>query len=81
MPRARVAHQDVLGLREPMPFGVFIVSHVPFGTYFQAEAGPARRANAAASVAAVISVFVIMIGASSRPRRAGRAGLRWMMKT
>ena len=36
MPRAPVAHQDLPGLREPMPFGVFIVSHVPFGTYFQA---------------------------------------------
>src|ERR1700730_18733108 len=34
MPRAPVAHQDP-GLREPMPFGVFIFSHVPFGTYFQ----------------------------------------------
>ncbi len=35
LPRAPVAHQDLPGLREPMPFGVFIVSHVPFGTYFQ----------------------------------------------
>src|SRR6202045_3672194 len=35
MPRAPVAHQDLLGLSEPMPFGVFMCSHVPFGTYFQ----------------------------------------------
>src|ERR1700732_4334589 len=35
MPRAPVEHQDLLGFSEPMPFGVFIVSHVPFGTYFQ----------------------------------------------
>src|ERR1700738_4430764 len=35
MPRAPVTHQDLPGLREPMPSGVFIVSHVPFGTYFQ----------------------------------------------
>src|ERR1700730_17567841 len=35
MPRAPVAHQDLLVLSEPMSFGVFMVSHVPFGTYFQ----------------------------------------------
>src|ERR1700732_960067 len=35
IPRAPVANQDPWGCSEPMPFGVFIVSHVPFGTYFQ----------------------------------------------
>ena len=28
--------QDLTGLSEPMPFGVLIVVHVPFGTFFHA---------------------------------------------
>ena len=30
------AGQDLIGSSEPMPLGVFMFAHVPFGTYFQA---------------------------------------------
>jgi hypothetical protein len=35
-PHAPVTHQDLVGFSDPIPLGVFIVSQVPFGTYFQA---------------------------------------------
>ena len=34
--RSDLRFQDLIGSSEPVPFGVLIVSHVPFGTYFQA---------------------------------------------
>jgi hypothetical protein len=34
--RASRAGHDLIGASAPVPFGVFIVVQVPFGTYFQA---------------------------------------------
>src|SRR5882724_1424504 len=34
--RAPLLAQDLIGSSEPVPFGVLIVAHVPFATYFQA---------------------------------------------
>src|SRR6266403_6110994 len=36
MARVSFVGQDLIGSSEPVPFGVLIVVHVPFATYFQA---------------------------------------------